>query len=111
MVVKTLLKETFRRRGFERSNKKTREIYEVLQKLKKSGSVCILTDKTNSTRVIQIEDYNRWVSNHLLNAADLSLRPKVVAPFEDANTLLEKVKIDFSVQKENIVRQSHIQSY
>ena len=33
-VEKTLLKEAFRRRHFERPNKKTREIHEVLQKLK-----------------------------------------------------------------------------
>ena len=32
-VVKTLLKEAFRCQRFKRLNKKTREIYEVLQKL------------------------------------------------------------------------------
>ena len=55
-VGKTLLREAFRCRHFERPNKKTREIYKVLQKLKKYGSVCVLTDKTNSTIVIIIED-------------------------------------------------------
>ena len=68
-VGKNLLKEAFRRRRFKQPTKKAREIYEVLQKLKKSGSVCFPTDKTNSTRVIQIEDYKRWVSDHLLKAA------------------------------------------
>ena len=61
-VGKTLLKEAFKRRRFKRPNKKTRKIYEVLQRLKQSGSVCVTTDKTNSTRVISIEDYIRWVS-------------------------------------------------
>ena len=46
-VEKTLIEEAFRRRGFERPNKKTIEIYKVLQKLKKTGSVCVPTDKTN----------------------------------------------------------------
>ena len=54
-VVNTLLGEAFQSRRFERTNKKTREIYEVLQKLNKSGSVCVPAYKTNSTRVIQIE--------------------------------------------------------
>ena len=33
-VVKTLLKEAFKRRRFERPNRKTSEIYDVFQKLK-----------------------------------------------------------------------------
>ena len=48
---------------FERPNSKTSEIYDVLQRLKKSGCVCVPKDKTNSTRVIKIEDYKRWVSD------------------------------------------------
>ena len=36
---------------------------------------------------------------HLLKAAKLVLRPKVIALFEDANKLLKKVKMDFSVQE------------
>ena len=68
--------------------------------------VCVQTDKTNSTKVIQIEDYKRWVYDHLLKAADLALRAKVVALFEDANCLLDKVKMELSVQEENFVRQS-----
>ena len=51
-VGKTLLGEAFRRQRFERLNKKIREIYDVLQKLNNSGSVYVLTNKTNSTRVI-----------------------------------------------------------
>ena len=45
-------------------------------------------------------------SYHLLKAADLTLRPKVVALFEDANELLEKIKMELLVQEENFVRQS-----
>ena len=103
---KTLLKEAFKRRRFERQNKKTKEIYDILQRLKKSGSVCVPTYKTNSTKVIQIEDYKLWVSDHLSKAADLALRAKVVALFEDANCLLDKVKMELSVQEEKFVRQS-----
>ena len=55
-VEKTLLKEALKRRRFECQNTKTKEIYDILQRLKKSGSVCVPTDKTNSTKVIQIED-------------------------------------------------------
>ena len=68
----------------------------------KSGSVCVPTDKTNSTILIKIEDYKQWVSDHLLKAADLYLRPKVVSLLEDANELLKKVKIELSVQEENV---------
>ena len=105
-VVKILLKEDFKRRRFERLNKKTREIYEVLQRLKKSGSICVPTDKTNSMRVILIEYYRRWVSDHQLKADDLTLRPKVVFLFEDTKKLLDKAKVVLSVQEENFVRQS-----
>ena len=41
-----------------------------------------------------------------MKAADLALRAKVVALFEDANSLLDKVKMELSVQEENFVRQS-----
>ena len=64
-VEKTLFKEAFKRRRFERKNTKIKEIYDILQRLKKSRSVCIPTNKTNSTKVIHIEDYKRWVSDHL----------------------------------------------
>ena len=78
---------------------KNSEIYNVLQELEKSGCVCVPTDKTNSTRVINIEDYKRWVSDHLHKAADLALRPKVMALCENANLLLEKVKLELSVKE------------
>ena len=74
-VGKTLLKEVFKRRRFDRQNRKTVEIYDVLQELKKSGFFCVPMDKTNTTRVIKIEDYRRWVSAHLKKAADLALIP------------------------------------
>ena len=103
---KTLLKEAFKHRRFELQNRKTVEIYDVLQELKKSGCVCVPTDKTNATRVIKIEYYKRWVSAHLQKAADLALRPKVMALYENANLLLEKVKLDLSIKEEEFVRQS-----
>ena len=55
-VGKTLLKETFERRRFDRQTRKTVEIYDVLQELKESGCVCVPADKTNATRVIKIEE-------------------------------------------------------
>ena len=57
------------------------------------------TDKTNATRVIKIEDYKMWVSAHLQKAAYLALRPKVMELYENANVLLEKVKLDLSVKE------------
>ena len=87
-------------------NRKTSEINKVLQILKKSRCVYIPTDKTNYTRVIKIKDYKRWVSDHLLNAADLAIRPKVMDLFEDTNKLLDKVKMELSVKEEDFVRQS-----
>ena len=74
--------------------------------MKKSGCVCVLTDKTNATRAIKIEYYKRWVSAHLQKASDLALRPKVMALYENSNLLLEKVKLDLSVKEEEFVRQS-----
>ena len=56
----------------------------------KSNCVCVPTDNTNSTRVIKIEEYKRLVSECLQKAANLAIRPKVMALFEDANLLLEK---------------------
>ena len=105
-VGKTILKEALKRQCFERPNKKTSEIYDVLQRLNKYGCVYVPTDKINSTRVIKIEDYKRWVSDHLLKAANLAIRPKVMALFEDANKLLEKEKMELSVKEEEFARQS-----
>ena len=101
---KFLLKEDFKRRRFKRLNIKTSETYDVLERLKKSGCVCVTIDKTNSTRMINIEDYKRWVSDHLQKAAALALRPKVMALFENANLLLEKVKMELSVKEEEFLR-------
>ena len=72
---------------------------------KKSRCVYIPTDKTNYTRVIKIKDYKRWVSDHLLNATDLAIRPKVMDLFEHANTLLEKLKMELLVQEDIFVWQ------
>ena len=74
--------------------------------MKKFGCVCVPTDKTNFTRVIKIEDYKRWVYDHLQKAADLALCPKVMSPYEKANLSLEKVKLDLSVKEEDCLRQS-----
>ena len=84
-VGKTLLKEAFQRHCIYHLNRKTSEIYDILQELKTIGCICVLTDKTNSTRVIKIKDYKRWVSYHLQKAADLALRPKLMALYENAN--------------------------
>ena len=73
--------------------------------MKKSGCICVPTDKTNSTRVIKIGDYKRWVSDHLQKGPDLALHLKVMALYENANLLLEKVKLDLSVKEEEFVRQ------
>ena len=56
-------------------------------------------------RYLKFEDYKLQVSDHLSKAADLALRAKVVALFEDANFLLDKVKMELSVQEKKIVRQ------
>ena len=94
-VGKTLLKEAFKCRRFDRQNRKTVEIYNVLQEPKKPGCVCVPTDKTNATRVIKIEDYKRWISTHLQKADDLALRPKVMALYENANLLLRESEVRF----------------
>ena len=72
--------------------------------MKKYGSLCVPTDKTNSTRLIIIYQYKRWVSNHLLKAADIALRPIVIDLFEEANELIEKLKMDFLGQEEQFLR-------
>ena len=56
--------------------------------------------------VIKIEDYKLRVSDHLQKVANLALRPKVMAIYEYANLLLEKVKLDLSVKEEEFARQS-----
>ena len=94
----------FRVQKIDRQNRKTVEIYNVLQELKKYGCVCVPTDKTSPTRLIKIEDSKMWVSAHLQKASDLALRPKVMALYENANLLLEKVKLDLSVKEEQFVR-------
>ena len=87
-VGKTILKEAFKRRRVERPNRRTSEIYDVLQELKKPGCICVPTDKTNSIRVMNIEDYKCWISNHFQKTDNLALRPKVMTLFENTNLLL-----------------------
>ena len=55
--------------------------------------------------MIKVEDYKRWVSDHLPKTADLVIRPKVMALFEDKNLLLETVNMELSVKEEEFVRQ------
>ena len=55
--------------------------------------VFVPKDRTNSPRVIKIEDYKRWVSDYLQKTDDLALRLKVMALCENENLLLEKVKL------------------
>ena len=52
--------------------------------------------------MIKTEDYKRWVYDHLLKVADLAIHPKVMALFEDANILIDKVKIKLSFKREII---------
>ena len=92
-VGKNLLKEAFKRRHFDRHNRKTVELYDVLQELKNPGCVYVPTDKTNTTRVIKIEDYKRWVSAHLQKTADLALCTKVMELYENANLLLRESEV------------------
>ena len=56
--------------------------------------------------MIKIEDYKRWVSHHLQKAADLGLRPKVMALYENTLLLLEKVNLYLSIKEEEFVRKS-----
>ena len=112
MLVKTVIvyyktySTFFLRERFNHQNRKTVEIYDVLQELKKFGCVCVPTNKTNATRVIKNEDYKRWLSAHLQKAADLALRPKVMALYKNENLLLKKLKLDLSVKEEEFVRES-----
>ena len=55
---------------------------------------------------MKIENYKRWVTAHLQKAADLALRPKVMALYENANLLLKKLNLDLSVKEEEFVKQS-----
>ena len=96
----------FKRRRFDRQNRRIVDIYDVFQELKKSGIVFVPTDKMNATRLIKIEDYKRWVSAHLQKVADFAICLKVMALYENTNLLLKKVKLDLSVKEEEVVRQS-----
>ena len=104
-VERTLLKEEFLCQRFIRPNKKTRETQEVHQKMENPRSVCVTTNKTNSTRVINISDYKLWVSKNLLKADHLALRPILVALSEEANGLIDQTRMNFSDQEEQFVRQ------
>ena len=47
-----------------------------------------MIDKTNSTQVIQIEYYKRWVSDYLFKSANFALCLKVIDLFEETNELV-----------------------
>ena len=52
--------------------------------------------------MIKTEDYKRWVYDHLQKAADLALRPKVMALYENANLLLRESEVRFTYQVRRI---------
>ena len=55
---------------------------------------------------MKTEDYKRWVSGHLFKAANLDLQSNLIDLFEEVNGLIEKWKMDLSVQDEQFLRQS-----
>ena len=46
-----------------------------------------------------MEEYKPWVPDHLLKAVGLAFSLKLIALFEDANTLLQKMKMELSIQE------------
>ena len=50
--------------------------------------------------------YNQWISDHLPKAAGIAPQPKTNSLFEEANGLVEKTKMDLSIQEEQFLRQS-----
>ena len=81
----TPLKEAFRRLKFGQPNRKTRYIQEIIHDMKNSKTVWVPTDKTNSTCLVFVTNYQRWVKNYLLKASDLTIYPTVIDLFEESN--------------------------
>ena len=54
----------------------------------KNETLIVLTDKTNYTRLVLIVDYQIWVNDYLLKAADLAFLLKVIGLFDESNKLI-----------------------
>ena len=59
-----------------------------MEKLNKSTKVVVPTDKTNSFRTIETEEYINWVTKHLNKSAITSSHERIKEIFKDANELL-----------------------
>ena len=84
------------------------KINQIQKELKKSDLVVIPTDKTNSTQLVKIDDYVRWMNNHLKKSANEITRDKVVEfhrlsveKFNDIKDLLSKNEKNFLLESIN----------
>lgn len=66
-------------------HKRYENILLTLEELRKSKEVVIATDKTNSHKLISIENYKLWVTCHLEIAAKEIKRERITEIFDQAN--------------------------
>eukprot|EP00957_Ditylum_brightwellii_P073466 5582770-Ditylum_brightwellii.AAC.1 len=72
---------------------KDTEINTFFNKLKKdSDAIIVPTDKTNAHLMVNIDDYNRWVDNHLKEAAIKIRRANIVHLHQEAMSYVESLK-------------------
>ena len=79
-------------KGYKRPiNMKDEEIKSMRKNVGKSSMVVIPTDKTNSFRTIELEEYIKWVKGHLEKLANISSRDKIVKIYKKAKEMLDDV--------------------
>ena len=63
----------------------------MIANIKKSSEIIVPIDKTSSFRAIKLDQYIKWLENHLKESATVTSRNKLVEISTKASKLLEKV--------------------
>ena len=98
----TLFKEVFQRHCNDRPNRKTRYIKDILKNMRMSDTVCMTMDKTNSTGIFFVYNYQRWLTDPFLKGADIYLHQKVIGLFDEATIWYREWILTCKVKKNNL---------
>jgi len=90
----------------EKRTSTSSKINNLLTILGKSSKVTVLTDKTNSFRIIKLGQYIEWVEKHLNDSSTESLRERLVKIHEKVSELLAKVGDSLNDKEYDYIKES-----
>ena len=90
-LMKTLLERAEKIKTHETEDLRSVAIKELQQSLQQDDRVAVIpTDKTNSFRVVLVEDYIKWINQHLKKSAKVIPKDKLDTVVKQGKDLLKK---------------------